>query len=475
MKIKLFLIIMLISVITFITCQSVNRGLKGSLFLTKSDLTVNKMKIAVIAGKTNDDTKAFVKVFTDELKKRTYFEVMSQKEIADKLRSYPEEIVGPYDNYVDTYDENYIKTDKAKLAEIQKKLGVDYIYAFWVPLVFTKKFFPPGAFSEVEIEETWIIGQLFEYPLGEEIGRSNFEIPVKKKGLIIGHLPATKSIGMQERCEGLATELAQRAHIERDSGNETVEQYIKRMSEGKEKSGWKDALNVDLKKIEYKQEGGIDFVKIKGGEFLMGSTDKAGENNEHPRHTVTFDSFYLSKFEITQKQYYDIIGENPSKFKGENLPVENVSYEDALKFCIKFSQKYNIKLRLPSEAEWEYSCRAGSSTEYYWGESFSGVFCWNYSNSNNKTYPVGSKIPNAWGLWDMSGNVAEWCSDWFGEDYYSISAERNPQGSLSGRERIIRGGSYYDDSYGMRCAVRNSGRPSSRNSLTGFRVVLVFQ
>ncbi|MBN2401756.1 MAG: formylglycine-generating enzyme family protein [Spirochaetes bacterium] len=148
--------------------------------------------------------------------------------------------------------------------------------------------------------------------------------------------------------------------------------------------------NTNLKEI-----GGIKFVSIPGGSFMMGSKEGEGEDNEHPQHKVTLDKFGMSIYEITQKQYQEIIGKNPSYYKGENLPVEQVTWDDAMNFCKKFSEKYKVNLRLPTEAEWEYACRAGTTTKYYWGNEINGDYCWYGKNSDGKTHNVGEKKPNA--------------------------------------------------------------------------------
>lgn len=244
------------------------------------------------------------------------------------------------------------------------------------------------------------------------------------------------------------------------------------------KAGKKTTLDIELKKEErkaVKNIGGIDFVYINGGSFMMGSPDDQGEKNEHPRRKVSLDAFYIGRYEVTQKQYIDIMGKNPSIFKGDNNPVEQVSWDKAMEFCIKFSQKYNVQLRLPTEAEWEYACRAGTNTAYHWGNDFNQNYCWTYESSNAKTHPVGGKKPNAWGLYDMAGNVWEWCMDWFSEDYYVlalVSSERNPQGPSGGVERVLRGGSYYDDYTSTRSAMRYNYSYNSYGNHIGFRVVL---
>jgi len=231
------------------------------------------------------------------------------------------------------------------------------------------------------------------------------------------------------------------------------------------------------KKGEIKKFGDIEFVSIPGGTFKMGSN--IGEvmflhvDNDSPIHKVTVDSFYMSKFLVTQKTYSEIMGTNPSHFKSDdNLPVESVNWDDAMEFCKKFSDKYNVKARLPYEAEWEYACRAGTISEYYWGNEMNGDYCWNGENSNNQTHPVGGKKPNVFGLYDMSGNVWELCVDWFSKDYYKISPKKNPTGPSTGHEKVARGGCYYYDLLGLSSSSRMGLKPDERSEVVGFRIVV---
>jgi formylglycine-generating enzyme required for sulfatase activity len=188
--------------------------------------------------------------------------------------------------------------------------------------------------------------------------------------------------------------------------------------------------------------GNIEFVYIEGGEFIMGSpysSKKHARADERPQHRVIVSSFWIGKYEVTQEQYKAIMKNNPSKFKGKTRPVEKVSWDDAMEFCNKFKEKYNVKVRLPFEAEWESACRAGSTTEYYWGEEINGDYCWYDTNSDRQTHPVGLKKPNRFGLYDMTGNVWEWCMDWYDENYYKKSPLKDPRGPAFGRFKVLRG------------------------------------
>ncbi|NQU75335.1 MAG: formylglycine-generating enzyme family protein, partial [Planctomycetes bacterium] len=204
----------------------------------------------------------------------------------------------------------------------------------------------------------------------------------------------------------------------------------------------------------------------------MGSEES---DMEKPVHEVTITKpFYLGKCEVTQEQWEAVMGSNPSRFKGRMNPVEQVSWND----CQGFLKKLNPKLTaltatLPTEAEWEYACRAGSTTKYCFGNEVKdlGGHAWHSGNSGKRTHPVSKKKPNAWGLYDMHGNVWEWCQDWFGK-HRGDSSEKDPTGAKTGRSRVLRGGSWYYAATYCRSASRNGYAPSGRGSDYGFRVAL---
>jgi formylglycine-generating enzyme required for sulfatase activity len=222
-----------------------------------------------------------------------------------------------------------------------------------------------------------------------------------------------------------------------------------------------------------KTVGGIELVYIPGGHFMMGAPDGEGNDNENPRHKVRVSGFWMGKYEVTQGQFEAVMGRNQGYFKGDiRRPVENVSWYDAQSFCEKLSVKHGVRARLPYEAEWEYACRAGSAMQYYWGDNMDGNYCWCGNNSGNTTHSVGGKRPNAFGLYDMSGNVWEWCMDWYDEDYYRNSPEVNLRGPSTGQYRVLRGGSWYDDENSIRSAYRGIGNPGGRSGCGGFRVVV---
>jgi formylglycine-generating enzyme required for sulfatase activity len=222
----------------------------------------------------------------------------------------------------------------------------------------------------------------------------------------------------------------------------------------------------------------MKLVLIPPGKFVMGSPDseEGRKAEEGPQHEVTISKpFHMGVTEVTQAQYEAVMGTNPSNFKGPTNPVETVSWNDAAEFCRRLSEKKGKTFRLPTEAEREYACRAGSKTRFSFGDSDSalGDYAWYKSNSGGKTHPVGQKKPNAWGLYDMHGNVTEWCADWRGS-YSSSGPSMDPQGAGSGRYRVARGGSwYFGDPGEFRCADRNRNlEPAFRNSHLGFRVVV---
>jgi formylglycine-generating enzyme required for sulfatase activity len=225
---------------------------------------------------------------------------------------------------------------------------------------------------------------------------------------------------------------------------------------------------------------GMQMLLIPAGPFLMGSADSEGKENERPRHEVTLSCpFYMGIHEVTQEQYEKVMGKNPAVFTrgrggGPRNPVENVSWDDAVAFCRKLSDLPEEKragrtYQLPTEAEWEYACRAGKETP----EDALAEYAWYRSNSGEGTHPVGQKKPNAWGLYDMQGNVWEWCQDWYSPRYYDETPRRDPRGPEVGSERVIRGGSYQDLGPDCRPARRFKSAPELLNVATGFRVVMV--
>ncbi len=222
----------------------------------------------------------------------------------------------------------------------------------------------------------------------------------------------------------------------------------------------------------------MEFVYIRPGKFTMGSDSDPKHNwqgVEKPKHQVEITKgFYLGKYEVTQAQYEAVKGANPSRWKEANRPVEQVSWTDAAEFCRLMSEKTRREVRLPTEAEWEYACRAGTTTDWSHGSDSAnfGEWAWYNGNAGGQTHPVGQKKPNAWGLCDMHGNVYEWVSDWYDAGYYASSPGKDPTGPTAGARRLVRGGGWYDASYPCRSAIRDRQPPTFRHANLGFRAAV---
>jgi formylglycine-generating enzyme required for sulfatase activity len=235
------------------------------------------------------------------------------------------------------------------------------------------------------------------------------------------------------------------------------------------------------------------MVLVEGGTFQMGLSNNSYDIKKQG-HRVTIKNFYMGKYEVTQKEWVDIMRNNPSDFEGDDLPVENVSWYEVVEYCNRLSLKegltpayrgsrddivcdFNVTgYRLPTEAEWEYAAREGNK-EYifydYSGGNNVDVVAWYKDNSGESTHPIGTKQPNRLGLYDMSGNVLEWCWDWYGS--YTDRAQTNPVGPSGptslGTTRVVRSGSWSDYDRGVRSIDRNYKSPSTRNKNLGFRLV----
>ena len=218
-----------------------------------------------------------------------------------------------------------------------------------------------------------------------------------------------------------------------------------------------------------------NMVYVEGGTFMMGATSEQGSDAytfEKPAHSVTLSNYYIGKYEVTQAEWQAVMGSNPSRFKGDNKPVENVSWIDCQTFISKLNAKTGLIFRLPTEAEWEYAARGGNKSKgyKYSGSDYIGDVAWYTSNSGYKTHAVGTKQPNELGLYDMIGNVGEWCGDWYGS--YSSSSQTNPTGANSGSHRVIRGVSWDYDARLCRSSYRYAYPPDHRYNSLGFRLVL---
>lgn len=231
---------------------------------------------------------------------------------------------------------------------------------------------------------------------------------------------------------------------------------------------------VAVNSKEFRNSMGMEFVFVSKGGFLMGSPENEEDRFDDERlHEVRLTrDFYLGKYFVTQAQWMSVMGENPSCFKGDNHPVENVSWEDVQVFIHKLNQKEGTdKYRLPTEAEWEYAARAGTRTAYSFGNDVSQLerYAWYSENSGKTTHPVGEKLPNAWGLYDMHGNVWEWVQDWWENDYPE-GPVADPEGPSSGELRVVRGGGWISSAMVCRSAYRNHNSPDDRNRSLGFRL-----
>ena len=268
--------------------------------------------------------------------------------------------------------------------------------------------------------------------------------------------------------------------------------------EGRTIQGWTIKLNAE--------KSLFDLVFIRGGTFQMGDLWSGGDSDEKPVHTVTLSDFYITKTEITNEQFCGFLNDYGSdKVKSgecknqkmiyehkwgvkktggkwqpqsgyENYPVVFVTWYGANEFCKWQSEKTGKSISLPTEAEWEYACRSGGEKEKWAGINSSsslGKYAWYYyGNSGSKTHPVATKKPNSLGLYDMSGNVWEWCADWYDSGYYKESPQRDPKGPSSGEFRVLRGGSWDVYPNYVRCSLRSYGTPTSRSGL-GFRFVRI--
>ena len=231
----------------------------------------------------------------------------------------------------------------------------------------------------------------------------------------------------------------------------------------------------------------LEMIAIPGGNFLMGSPDSEARRSttESPQHQVTLAGFWMGKYPVTQAQYQAIMGNNPSYFKGDNRPVENVSWHEAMEFCDRLSQKLGQHYTLPSEAQWEYACRAGTTTPFYFGDTLItniANYDGNYTYANGpkgiyreKTTEVGSFPPNGFGLYDMHGNVWEWCLDHFHDSYNGAPSDGSAWVTGGNSDlRILRGGSWFSSPRLCRCAYRFTDDPNERSDFnSGFRVVSV--
>ena len=238
-----------------------------------------------------------------------------------------------------------------------------------------------------------------------------------------------------------------------------------------------ETANLPIEKETITVNGvSFDMVKVTGGTFAMGATWEQGvvENDEKPAHRVTLSDYFIGQTEVTQALWQAVMGSNPSNWKGNNLPVENVSWDDCQQFITKLNQLTGRKFRLPTEAEWEYAARGGTKSRgyKYAGSNDFGSVAWYDDNSGSQTHPVGQKQSNELGIYDMSGNVLEWCQDWYDEDYYSKSPPTNPCNNTSASLRVFRGGGWPSNAGICRVSYRSNSFPDGCGSGLGLRLAL---
>jgi formylglycine-generating enzyme required for sulfatase activity len=233
-----------------------------------------------------------------------------------------------------------------------------------------------------------------------------------------------------------------------------------------------------------KTESDTGMILIPGGTFIMGDKDEV----DSPPHEVTVSAFYIDKYLVTQEQYEKLMGDNPSRWKGKTNPVEQMRWSDAVRFCNARSKAEGLEpsydlntwkcnfdangYRLPTEAEWEYACRAGTTTAYFFGDDESKLkaYAWYEDNSGGKPHPVGQKPANPWGLYDMSGNVWQWCNDFYKVDYYQESLKENPRGPESGETKVLRGGAWKFSAESCRSGYRYNENPGYSDVCFGYDI-----
>ena len=218
------------------------------------------------------------------------------------------------------------------------------------------------------------------------------------------------------------------------------------------------------------------MIMVEGGTFTMGATSEQGNDAidiEKPAHQVTLSDYYIGETEVTQALWQAVMGNNPSRFKGDSHPVESVSCDDCQEFIRKLNSLTGRTFRLPTEAEWEFAARGGNESKgyKYSGSNSIDNVAWYKNNSGSMTHAVKTKSPNELGIYDMSGNVWEWCQDWYGS--YSSNAQTNPKGPLSDSYRVSRGGSWIFKAWNCRVSHRHNFSPVRRNFSVGLRLVLV--
>lgn len=248
------------------------------------------------------------------------------------------------------------------------------------------------------------------------------------------------------------------------------------LSEREKLAGANICFKVEVNSGRFMVNGvSFEMVRVEGGTFRMGATSEQedeADSEEKPVHGVTLSSYYIGKTEVTQALWQAVMGSNPSRLEGSDLPVECVSWNDCQEFIQKLNRLTGRNFRLPTEAEWEFACRGGNNSRgyKYSGSNNLGSVAWYEDNSGDQTHPVGTKAPNELGIFDMSGNVWEWCNDWYGN--YTSNSQTNPTGSQSGSGRVFRGGSWDYDAGNGRSSFRDFIIPTFRFINVGLRLAL---
>ncbi len=275
--------------------------------------------------------------------------------------------------------------------------------------------------------------------------------------------PAKPSSAADDAAQRAAAEAIAKAKAEAAAAKARAAELEKKLAAAASSEPQQGDIKVD-------DVTGMELVYVPGGCFQMGSPkSEKGRNDDEKLHEVCVDGFWMGKTEVTQGQWQKVMGSNPSAFKkGDDYPVERVSWDDTQDFIKKLKGKAGRKYRLPTEAEWEYACRVNSPGTYCGGNDLNAV-AW-YSENSSSTHPVGEKKRNAFGLYDMSGNVWEWCADRYGA--YEPNKKENPVGTTSGSYRVIRGGGCSNAPEFVRAAIRLRYSPGFRFSSLGFRLLL---
>ena len=248
------------------------------------------------------------------------------------------------------------------------------------------------------------------------------------------------------------------------------------LSEREKLAGANICFKVEVNSGRFTVNGvSFEMVRVDGGTFRMGATSEQedeADSDEKPVHSVTLSSYYIGKTEVTQALWQAVMGSNPSNFKGADLPVECVSWDDCQEFIRKLNSMTGQNFRLPTEAEWEFACRGGNNSRgyKYSGSNYIDDVAWYAGNSGIETQPVAAKSPNELGIYDMSGNVYEWCADWYGG--YRCGAQTNPKGPYGGSFRVYRGGCWRDGARCCRSSNRCRDYPTSRIIILGLRLAL---